>query len=305
MSRAHFTVGDVDALVPTLERIFRDVLQLRAALRGLELPAGRRSVLLLSAAWTLASAGRYYGPLIVTANQLGYTLYPLDVTGASAATMGGFDQLARVTGGRALSGTEATAMNQIAGELGSYYWLGFTPATRYGFDFRHRIEVRVRRPGLSVRARGSYADISRTTLATMKAQNVLLFGAAQGAPATGTGTSPHLKIEAGRPRRSGIGRVKVPFTLYVPNAALAFAPGDGGFVTAPTLAAAVLDPEGGMAESAIHLRLTVAAPPATGGVTRFTTTLELRRTRQRLVFSLPDAQGGEILTGEFDFRPPA
>jgi hypothetical protein len=44
MSRGHFTVGDVDALVPTLERIFRDVLQLRAALRGLENQLERANV---------------------------------------------------------------------------------------------------------------------------------------------------------------------------------------------------------------------------------------------------------------------
>ncbi len=44
MPRGHFTVGDVDALVPTLERIFRDVLQLRAALRGLESQLERANV---------------------------------------------------------------------------------------------------------------------------------------------------------------------------------------------------------------------------------------------------------------------
>jgi hypothetical protein len=44
MPRAHFTVGDVDALVPTLERIFRDMLQLRAALRGLESQLERANV---------------------------------------------------------------------------------------------------------------------------------------------------------------------------------------------------------------------------------------------------------------------
>jgi hypothetical protein len=44
MPRGHFTVGDVDALVPTLERIFRDVLQLRAALRGLEAQLDRAGV---------------------------------------------------------------------------------------------------------------------------------------------------------------------------------------------------------------------------------------------------------------------
>jgi hypothetical protein len=44
MSREHFTVGDVDALVPTLERIFVDVLQLRAGLRGLELQLEKANV---------------------------------------------------------------------------------------------------------------------------------------------------------------------------------------------------------------------------------------------------------------------
>jgi hypothetical protein len=36
MARTHFTVGDVEALIPALERIFIDVLQLRAALRTIE-----------------------------------------------------------------------------------------------------------------------------------------------------------------------------------------------------------------------------------------------------------------------------
>jgi hypothetical protein len=44
MPRTHFTVGDVDALVPTLERIFVDVLQLRAGLRALENKLERANV---------------------------------------------------------------------------------------------------------------------------------------------------------------------------------------------------------------------------------------------------------------------
>ena len=35
MARAHFTVGEVEALIPALERIFVQVLQLRAGLRAL------------------------------------------------------------------------------------------------------------------------------------------------------------------------------------------------------------------------------------------------------------------------------
>ena len=44
MPQEHFTVGDVDALVPALERIFIDVLQLRAGLRALEIQLERANV---------------------------------------------------------------------------------------------------------------------------------------------------------------------------------------------------------------------------------------------------------------------
>jgi hypothetical protein len=40
----HFTVGDVEALIPTLERIFIDVLQIRAGLRGIEAQLERANV---------------------------------------------------------------------------------------------------------------------------------------------------------------------------------------------------------------------------------------------------------------------
>ncbi len=44
MPRTNFTVADVDALVPLLERIFIDVLQLRAGLRTLENKLERANV---------------------------------------------------------------------------------------------------------------------------------------------------------------------------------------------------------------------------------------------------------------------
>ena len=44
MARAHFTVGDVEALIPALERIFIDVLQIRAGLRGIETQLERANV---------------------------------------------------------------------------------------------------------------------------------------------------------------------------------------------------------------------------------------------------------------------
>jgi hypothetical protein len=44
MSRAHFTVGEVEALIPTLEQIFVQVLQLRAGLRALGAKLDRAGV---------------------------------------------------------------------------------------------------------------------------------------------------------------------------------------------------------------------------------------------------------------------
>lgn len=44
MARAHFTVGEVEALIPTLEQIFVQVLQLRAGLRALGAKLDRAGV---------------------------------------------------------------------------------------------------------------------------------------------------------------------------------------------------------------------------------------------------------------------
>jgi hypothetical protein len=44
MPRGHFTIGDAEALIPALERIFIDVLQIRAGLRGIEAQLERANV---------------------------------------------------------------------------------------------------------------------------------------------------------------------------------------------------------------------------------------------------------------------
>jgi hypothetical protein len=44
MSRTHFTVGEVEQLIPQLERIFMQVLQLRAGLRAVEEKLDRAGV---------------------------------------------------------------------------------------------------------------------------------------------------------------------------------------------------------------------------------------------------------------------
>src|SRR2546423_15488172 len=44
MARTHFTVGEVEELIPRLEQIFTDVLQLRAGLRQVEEKLDRAGV---------------------------------------------------------------------------------------------------------------------------------------------------------------------------------------------------------------------------------------------------------------------
>lgn len=67
--------------------------------------------------------------------------------------------LASETGGRAILNANdvTTDLGQMKDELGSYYSLGFMPG-HFGDGRVHRIDVRVKRPGLQVRHRKSYRD---------------------------------------------------------------------------------------------------------------------------------------------------
>ena len=89
----------------------------------------------------------------------GVMVYAIGFEGASIA--GAVKNIARRSGGRAteLKGTDdlTTTLAAVADELHQQYLLGFTPAA---FDGQvHKIEVRVQKPGLTVRARETYTAI--------------------------------------------------------------------------------------------------------------------------------------------------
>ena len=67
--------------------------------------------------------------------------------------------IADMTGGRTVTNTDApeSQVASILDESSSYYVLGFTPAPPARADATRRIEVRVRRPGLTVKARNQYS----------------------------------------------------------------------------------------------------------------------------------------------------
>ena len=117
-----------------------------------------------------------YGPLGTTANLLGYTLYTVDLpgmqtgAGVDASRRGGrlstsSDQfylegdlhtslryLAGQTGGLAmLNGQRISAFDEVAADVRSYYWLGFTPQWQ-GNDEIHDIQVELADPSQIGRA---------------------------------------------------------------------------------------------------------------------------------------------------------
>jgi VWFA-related protein len=266
-----------------------------SALQGFESPPGRKVMLLLSGAWSLRVAPRLYGPLIQAANRLGYTLYPVDAAQSDAAEVTLLDGFARQTGGKVVASAKLEAFREVVADTGSYYWLGFTPSWKAD-DRGHRIAIEARRPGLAVRARSGFSDLSPQTENAMKAEGVLLFGGAE--------RDRRLIVRLGEPRRAGRGQVEVPVTLGVPVESLVLTPKGKGFVAETPVAASVVDEEGGRADlPESRLRVTLDAAPRGGTYARFRMVVKLSDAQQRLVFTVRDPVSGTAIWGEADFQP--
>lgn len=260
-----------------------------AALRGFEAPPGRKVLFLLSGAWSLTVAPRLYGPLVEAANRLGYTVYPVDASLSSAGEVTLLDKLAQATGGRSIVSATNDAFRQVVADSGSYYGLGFTPAWKAD-DRRHQVTVEVRRPGLTVRSRSGFSDLSRGTETAMKAESVLIFG---GAP-----EDRRLIVQLGKAERRGK-NLQVPVTLGVPVDALAIEPQGKGYRAEVPLAVLVEDEDGRRADlPGLRLEVTFAELPRAGTYARFRTTVQLRNQAQRLVFTVQDPSSARPLWGE-------
>lgn len=291
-----------------------------AAVRGFPPPPpGRKLLLLLSGGWP---APALLAPLAQEANRLGYTIYPVDVQGTDLLRMvgdvtrnqptspaetftGGWERgsqrtlelLAEATGGRAaLSSARLDALARAVEDTGSYYWLGFTPAW-HADDRRHSIRLEVRRPGLFVRSRLGFSDLSPRTEEALHTESLLLFSESREG-------SPDLIVSLGAVGRTGARTVDVPVTLEFPAEALTPSPSAEGWRAEATLSMGALDRSGRRSDlSTVPVHLTLPAPPAPGGRVRWHTTVKLRRIEQRLVFSLRDALSGKVLWKELDFQP--
>jgi VWFA-related protein len=313
------------------ENVGRATSAAAAALRGFAQPPGRKVMLVLSGGWPFdpvnvatADPGRGFGergiprgrelfaPLVDTANQLGYTLYAVDVPGLEANGIADssrdapsdndFDgnreyevhqalrHVAYETGGTAmLNGQRLDTLRTAAEDTRSYYWLGFSPS-RKGDDARHSVKVEVRRPGLEVRSRGDYLDSSRRAEVSMAVESALLFGS--GATSDGV-----LRVAVGNAARSGMGRVKVPLMVDVPLDQVTALPSGDRWQVLLELRVAVRDEGGATADiPVIPITLYADEQPGAGRWGRFETTVELRKADHDLVVAIYDPASGALLT---------
>jgi len=254
-------------------------------------------------------------PLVSTANLLGYTLYTVDVPGvapgpddarndAPVALNSGrkfevqqsLEFLAKETGGRALLNSKRTdAFATAAADTNSYYWLGFTP-DRKRDDKRHDIKVEVRRPGLSVRSRNSFFDLSRSSEVSMQVESAILFG-------NPAGTSG-MPMRVGKPVAAGRGTMEVPLTLGLPVDRFTVLPVNGKYAAQLELRAAALNETGERSDvPVVPLNLSSAKPPAPNGHVRYDVKLKLRAVPQHLVVAIYDPPSGKVTLAEADVRP--
>lgn len=304
-----------------------------ATLRAFASPPGRKVMLLLSGGWPWEPAdyaldGRpltrreapggeeIYGPLVDTANLLGYTLYPVDVAGFTGSAVdasrsmpgdsarefraeqelhASLVRLAGATGGRAfLDAARLTALSDASDDTRSFYWLGFTPQ-RHGDGAAHEVTVKVRRPGLRVRLREGFRDLSRQAEVSMAVESALLFGNAPSA-------AP-LALTLGPPDTRGR-RVRVPLEILVPIGELTAVPVGEEWVVAVELRVAAQDDEGNLAPiPVLPLELRRTTPAQEGEMARYATSVELRRSPHDLVVALYEPASGKVFSAAARITP--
>jgi VWFA-related protein len=328
--RGPFDGLDPDARAYALrlaDQVDRVVRAASATLRGFAQPPGRKVMLLLSGGWPfrpsdfvagerrivtsddldLAEGEELFRGISDTANRLGYTLYavhvpgPFDrldetVAGGRAAAVRRQDlqttarYLARETGGAALLGLERErAFRDAVADTRSYYWLGFTPDRSWD-DRHHEIRVRVEAPGLEVRSRNGFHDVSRQAEVSMAVESALFFG--------GPG-APELEVELGEPRKAGFRKVEVPLRISMPLAALTLLEQGERWVGALEVRFAVVD--AGFHQAPVPvLPVTIERTAAPGPEERWElrTALKLRRRPHTLLVAVYDPASGRIFTRE-------
>jgi VWFA-related protein len=205
--------------------------------------------------------------------------------------------LAKQTGGRPiLDADRAVALATASDDTRTFYWLGFVPSWR-GDDRAHRLKVDVKRPGLSVRARSGFLDLSRQAEVSMRLESALLLGTFPGAL--------QMPIKVGEPKRGRRGQIELPITLGLPVDLMTVVPVGGKHAAKLELRFAASDDKGATSQiPVVPVTLTSATPPRPGGFVRYETTVTLRGPANHLVVAAYDLASDRVATAEVDLAMP-
>jgi VWFA-related protein len=117
--------------------------------------------------------GQRFRDLIRAATQANVAFYPVDLVGVSASgrRVDQFRSLASETDGQAVTMTNdlAAGLERATRHLSGYYLLGYTPTNTRADGRERRIDVRLKQPGIEVRARRGYRAMTEEELLSMNA----------------------------------------------------------------------------------------------------------------------------------------
>ena len=283
-----------------------------SAMRALEQPVGRKVLLLLPGRWP-AGAFRPGGRgselrtdldlldgLIDTANLLGYTLYPMDQQASAPSTTWwqNLRYMARDTGGMAvMAGSNLDALARVSEDTSDYYWLGFVPEYRRD-DRVHDIDVEVLRPGLEIRARRGYVDLSRNAEAEMEAQRALLF------PGQKESAAEVLTARVGTPRKLSRRRMAVPIDIEVPLGVFPALPYGNEYLQRLEVRFATIDDAGWRAEQpAVPLEIRSHSAPQPDTVFDYYAEVTMRHLPHTVVVTVHDPVSRQTASARLEVVP--
>jgi VWFA-related protein len=265
----------------------------------------------------IRSYSRLLSPLSDTANLLGFTIYPVDVPGMQA--IGGSDAsrrrsgvsdpgfyednihdtlsfLAKETGGLPLLNSGRNhALERVAEDTRSYYWLGFT-LDQQGSDRQHDVEVEVLRPGLRARARKGFVDMSQQAEIQMTVEGLLLFG--------NLPNSLPLELRFGKAERQRRGILKVPLEVGFTLDEIQLIPFAGRQVAEVLIVITVMDDRGNRSETPVHeVRILGWEIPEPGQRYWWRTTLLMRKRKHRVMVAVYDPISTSTLSSSAEISP--
>jgi hypothetical protein len=205
---------------------------------------------------------------------------------------GSLEFLAKETGGKALINSNRTlALAKVSEDTRSYYWLGFSPGWKRN-DKSHGIKVEALRPGLTVRSRTDFLDLSKQAEVAMKLESALTFGGVAG--------SERMAFRVGAPVRARKGSgVEIPVTLGIPVSAMTVLSADGKYAAELELRFVATDDRGNQSDiPSVPLRLSSSQPPPERGIVRYDTKILVHGKATHLVAAVYDLASGKIAAAE-------